>query len=237
MPNESPDISRAKLIEIEYDKDQGSYEKPGAKSVTVQFNPQSLELNHRNQQAGEGKQGTSGVQYVGKGRTSLSVDLLFDVTRPTGDESSFSDVRHLTEKVGYFLRDMKKEREGKYIPPGVRFVWGSFLFDGVMDSMSETLEFFDPEGRPLRATVSISLSEQEIQLGRPKDGPGLRNPGLSSGGGEGAETKTAGGENTTGKPLQQVAAERGQQNNWKETARKNDIENPRAIHNPNALKF
>jgi len=234
MPNESPDISRAKLIEVEYDKDQGSYENTGAKSVTVQFNPQTLKVNYKNQKAGNDQQGSSGVQYVGTGSTSLSVDLLFDVTRPTGDESAPSDVRHLTEEVNYFMRDLKKEKEGKYIPPGVRFVWGAFLFDGVMDSMSETLEFFDPEGRPLRATVSISLSKQEIQFKRTEDGPGARNLAPSSGG---AENQPPGAENTTGQPLQQVAAARGQQDKWKETARKNDIENPRAIRNPNALDF
>lgn len=236
MPNESPSISRAELIEIEYDKDQGSYEKTGAKSVAVQFNPQSLKVNYKNQQAGKGKQGTSGVQYVGTGSTSLSVDLLFDVTRPTGKQSDTSDVRYLTEEVNYFMRDLKKEKEGKYSPPGVRFLWGSFLFDGVMDSMSETLEFFDPEGRPLRATVSISLSKQEIQFVRPESGPGPRSA-EQEGGGTAAEERPPGAENTSGKPLQQIAAERGQQDNWKETARKNDVENPRAIHNPNALNF
>lgn len=234
MPNESPSISRAELVELEYDKDRGSYKKSGAEPVMVQFNPQTLKVNYKNQQSGNDRQGTSGVQYVGKGSTSLSVDLLFDVTRPTGNGSAPSDVRHRTREVNYFMRDLKEEKEGKYIPPGVRFVWGAFLFDGVMDSMSETLEFFDPEGRPLRATVSISMSKQEIQFGRPENGPGARNPG-QGGRGRGAENQPPGAENTTGQPLQQVAARRGQQGNWKEAARKNNIENPRAIRNPNAL--
>ena len=236
MPTDSPTIARAELIELEYDDDRGSYKKTGAEPVTVQFNPQTLNVNYKNQKSGNDQQGTSGVQYVGKGSTSLSVDLLFDVTRPTGEGSAPSDVRYRTDEINHFMRDLKKEKTGKYIPPGVRFVWGSFLFDGVMDSMSETLEFFDPDGRPLRATVSISLSKQEIQFGRPEDGPGPR-----SGGAEGergaAEKRPPGAETMTGTPLQQVVAERGQQDRWKETARKNDIENPRNIQNPNALEF
>ena len=38
---------------------------------------------------------------------------------------------------------------------GCRFEWGSFIFQGVVDSMDETLDYFSEEGVPLRATVSL----------------------------------------------------------------------------------
>lgn len=167
MPEDLTATPRAKLIEIEFDKDRGSYKKEGGMEVEVQFNPQTLKVDYKNQKSGNDQQGTSGVQFVGKGSTSLSVDLLFDVTRPTREETDQEDVRHLTDEVNQFMRNLEEKKKGKYIPPGVRFVWGSFLFEGVMESMSETLEFFDKEGRPLRATVSISLSKQGIQFKRP----------------------------------------------------------------------
>ena len=47
------------------------------------------------------------------------------------------------------------------MPPGVRFLWGSFQFDGMMDSLEETLEFFSPDGRPLRASVSLGAVAAE----------------------------------------------------------------------------
>ena len=58
----------------------------------------------------------------------------------------------------------------------MRFQWGSFLFEGVMDSMDETLEFFSADGRPLRAKVSISITSQDIQFQsrrRPSSGGGV----------------------------------------------------------------
>ena len=48
------------------------------------------------------------------------------------------------------------------MPPAVRFLWGSFQFDGIMESLEETLEFFSPEGRPLRASITLTLSQQQI---------------------------------------------------------------------------
>src|SRR5206468_8066011 len=57
----------------------------------------------------------------------------------------------------------------KYIPPAVRFTWGSFQFDGIMESLEETLELFSFEGRPLRATVGITISQQRITEFKPID--------------------------------------------------------------------
>lgn len=250
MPEELQTTPRAKLVELEFDKERGAYKKEGGKSVDVQFNPQTLKVNYKNQTSGGDQQGSSGVQFVGKGSTSLSVDLLFDVTRPTGrgGESSPDDVRKVTKKVNAFMRDLKKEengsgndnkKEGQYIPPGVRFVWGTFLFEGVMNSMDETLEFFDPKGRPLRATVSISISQQEIQFKERDLGNGEQTGSGAEGGegtGGGPEERPPGAENTSGTSVQEVAGRQGAQDRWKEIADQNDIENPRAIHNPNALQ-
>src|SRR5262249_59504784 len=71
------------------------------------------------------------------------------------------DVRELTKKVAYFITPKKVSKE--YLPPAVRFQWGSFHFDGIMDSMEESLEFFSSDGVPLRASVSLSLSQQRIE--------------------------------------------------------------------------
>src|SRR5262249_26256060 len=38
--------------------------------------------------------------------------------------------------------------------------WGTFTFTGISDSFRETLDFFSPEGVPLRSTVALSLKEQ-----------------------------------------------------------------------------
>jgi len=48
------------------------------------------------------------------------------------------------------------------LPPGLRFSWGTFLFDGVVDGLEESLEFFSPEGKPLRAQLTLTMSQQKI---------------------------------------------------------------------------
>mgnify|MGYP006144076535 CR=1 FL=1 len=44
----------------------------------------------------------------------------------------------------------------------MRFAWGSFLFNGLVDGIEETIDFFSPEGKPLRASISLTLSQQTI---------------------------------------------------------------------------
>jgi Contractile injection system tube protein len=48
--------------------------------------------------------------------------------------------------------------------PLIRLVWGSFLFEGVISSYSETLEYWSPEGVPLRAKVSVTLQQVTHKL-------------------------------------------------------------------------
>jgi len=46
----------------------------------------------------------------------------------------------------------------------VSFEWGSYTFQGVMESFRETIDFFSAEGVPLRALVSIGLARQDQAL-------------------------------------------------------------------------
>jgi hypothetical protein len=134
--------------------------------VPVQFNPETLKVSFANQvvppdNANTDKSNTSALQFLSKGSTKLSVQLWFDVTAtlPQGQQG-VTDVRKMTEKVAYFMKPKPSDKDPKQIvPPGVRFVWGTFQFDGLMESLEESLEFFSPDGRPLRASLSISLTQ------------------------------------------------------------------------------
>src|SRR5207244_8639058 len=71
----------------------------------------------------------------------------------------------------------------KFVPPVVRFLWGSFQFDGIMESLEESLEFFSDDGRPMRASVSLALTQQKIQKFVIKDTgaqPGTNRPGRAA---------------------------------------------------------
>jgi phage tail-like protein len=106
--------------------------------VQVQLNPRDLRLT-RSQADGEAP-----------ATARLALELWFDAT---GE----GDVRRLTERVGYFATPRPGEDRKAPGPPGVRFAWGGFRFDGHVEALEETLDVFSADGRPLRARVSLSL--------------------------------------------------------------------------------
>jgi hypothetical protein len=196
------------------------------KQVTVQFNPETLKVSFANQLVPTPGQDQ---QFVGAGTTKLSAQIWFDVNAPgVGQEN---DVRTLTGKVAYFItpREVGKSAETKaiqYVPPVVRFVWGSFQFDGIMDSLEESLEYFSSEGRPLRASLTISISQQKIQVSPPTQAasqpPGAAGP---AGGGPAGTSPLI--QASAGATLQGLAASAGA--SWQAIASANGIENPRQL--------
>ena len=71
------------------------------------------------------------------------------------------DVRRLTEKVAYFATP-RPARGGALARPAVRLVWGTFQFDGYVETLEEVLESFSADGRPLRASLALSLARPQI---------------------------------------------------------------------------
>jgi len=162
MPDSS-NLVKATLQEL---KPDFSDLKPGGSSVTVQFNPESLKVSYNNQietPSGPGSQkGNAGSLHVGTRTTKMTLTLWFDVTR---SDTSASDVRTLTQGVLYFIRPKPAtgQADKTIVPPAVRFSWGSFIFDGVVESVEETLDYWSADGKPLRSSLNLSLSQQIIQ--------------------------------------------------------------------------
>ena len=199
-------LVKATLQQISWDSNQDPVD--GDHSIQVQFNPESLKVALSNQNASGDQRGGSAIQYVGAGTSKLSFDLWFDATGAEG-----LDVRDLTNEVVFFMTPQSTDEEDKFIPPGVRFSWGSFLFEGIMDSLNEDLEFFSEDGRPLRAKLAISMSRQEIRYeeGRQQGGSGLGTT-ASSGSNQQA---------TDGNSVPDLAGA-----DWAPVAAANGIENP-----------
>lgn len=202
--------------------------------IPVQFNPETLKVTYSNQvvppqngsAAGAGDQrGNAAIQFVGRGTTKLALQLWFDVTGelPTGQQS-VGDVQELVEKIGHFMTPRaSRDDPSRLVTPAARFEWGTFRFDGVMDSMDQSLEFFSEEGVPLRASVSISLSKQDIvNTRRQLDGTG-------SGGGQGGAGRRPMTAARSGDTLQNLAAALGKASTWSAIAAANNIENPRLL--------
>jgi hypothetical protein len=221
-------IEKARLVEIEnFTKGQSPEPIPtkanGKGYVQVQFNPQTLKLSFSNKNAGGDQPGGSGKQFVGSGTSTMSVELLFDTSEETSDASR--DVRKMTELVAYFVmaKDPKKGAKNKRTPPRVRFEWGSFIFEGVIDSMDETLEYFSENGIPLRATISLRLSRDDIAFAF--GNPGQADSGSAAGGAGAPGTKPM----TTardGDSVQKMAGRDGRSGDWKSIAAANNIDDP-----------
>lgn len=231
-------VKRAELIELD---SQGEPKTGGDEYIVpVQFNPESLKLSFANQvtpptnngATGTGDQNaTTSTQFVGKGTTKLSLTLWFDVTgelpkglASTADEKK--DVRRLTAKVGYFITPQEVETD-KYLPPSVRFEWGTFRFDGIMDSLEESLEFFSEEGYPLRASLTLSISQQKIKFAfAPSPTAGGQGANGGSSGAQAPGTQPL-AQATAGASLQAMASAQGK--DWQAIASANGIENPRML--------
>lgn len=122
---------------------------PGAgERIDVHFNPESLEVQITNTLDNKGKSNKK-KQFVSESSAKLSMELTFDTTN-TGE-----DVRRTTAAIAGLM-----EPEDK-VPPTVRFSWGAYAFQGMVDSYKESLVFFSADGVPLRATVSLTMTSQE----------------------------------------------------------------------------
>ena len=208
-------LRKAKLIEL---KEDLSSELPGGKNIDVQFNPDSLKVTYANQvvqpEGGNQAAGTAGRQFVGAGTTKLALTLWFDVSAMT--KNAVDDVRRLTKDVIHFMSPKASEEDAtKLAPPGTRFSWGSFIFDGMVEGLEETLEFFSPEGKPVRASVALTLAQQKILVSKFEgDGRVAR---------AGARPFASAKQ---GDSLQAMAADAGKGGDWQGIAAANGIEDP-----------
>jgi hypothetical protein len=220
-------LEKAQLVELD-----ATFKKAaeGGRRVKVQFNPESLKVTFANQtqeQRSAGDQrGNSPRQVIGAGATKLALQLWFDVNAPGAGGAR--DVRELTQKVAYFMLPKPPSGRGggqqqPSPPPGVRFSWGTFHFDGLMDSLEETIELFSPDGKPLRASLNLGLSGQ-LEIVSTTGGPAAPNAAV--------------GPTPGTRPLTQAAACASVQGltdgagagvDWQQVAAANGIENPRLL--------
>ena len=227
-------LTKARLIELD---DKFEKAKPGGKNIPVQFNPETLKITYANQivepKGGDKAAGTAGRQFVGAGTTKLALQLWFDVTaldgstdpQSTGEQGIVDDVRRLTQHVVYFMTPIPTKSDPKILtPPGVDFSWGTFSFKGMVEAMEESIEFFSPDGKPLRASISITLSQQKILARDPKGDSSPLTPR------KGHTPLTIAKQ---GDSVQQMAGKNGV-GDWQSIASGNGIEDPLRIA-PGAL--
>jgi hypothetical protein len=89
-------------------------------------------------------------------------------------------------------------------PPVLMFQWGTYQFQGIMDSFKETIDFFSADGIALRALVSIGLSRQDNVFDEGANLSGPTNSGSlvpSSSGDSAQSMATRGGDPSAARQL------------------------------------
>jgi hypothetical protein len=160
MAQNPPQVAKATLTAL-----------PDGDPLEVDFNPASLVYSIENSVAQQST-GPKKVQYVAQFSGKLTMDLQFDST-DTG-----ADVRTSTNQVALFMQASGNASAAAQnsappnsngnssgpppaAPPVLCFQWGTYQFQGIMDSFKETIDFFSADGVALRALVSIQLSRQD----------------------------------------------------------------------------
>jgi Contractile injection system tube protein len=148
----------AKLKIIPLNKDMLTQNKSAA--VEVMYNPKELTLDSSTQYQRSSMPGLQVpvTQFVSGQTQTMSLDLFFDTYEQR------IDVRELTAKVANFL----KIDSDLHAPPVCVFEWGVAIateknrfFKGVFDKVTQKFTMFLNSGIPVRATLSVSISEYQ----------------------------------------------------------------------------
>lgn len=136
---------RARIIVVE----------PAAKppqTIELLFNPTEYQVQKSNQYRDVENPGLGSplIQFVSGAVETLSVDLIGDTT------GTLKDVR---EEYVRKVRALMDPVAANHDPPVVEFTWGGFSFTGVIEKLNVTYQLFDPEGRPLRAKLSVGFKQ------------------------------------------------------------------------------
>ncbi len=189
-------------------------------AIPVQFNPASLKVALANTIKANPRDGsTRATQFVDRSSSNLAVELVFDST----DDGS--DVRQRTKVIAETFLKPVGSGERMRAPRRCLFQWGAFEFLGLLHGFDETLDFFSPEGRPLRASVSLKIAEDRFQFRtREVEQAERATPTIVPTGADPA----AGPQAQDGEPVTQANARAGQpQRDWRRTALANGVESPR----------
>lgn len=183
--------------------------------IAVQFNPGSLKVSLANALRENERAGSSrAAQYIDKSSSSLSVELMFDTTdQAEGDDGNEIDVRRKTGPIARTFMHSDAVGDESEEPERCLFAWGSFFFVGIMESFEENLEFFSPQGIPLRASVALKLSESRFQYRTEEEREADRN-----------EATVDSNSDSVADANRNAGAD---EKDWRRTAQLNGVESPR----------
>lgn len=176
---------------------------------TIDYSPKYTSAKGVTKEQGE-------TEFIGEGCSTLSMKLTLD-GYSSESEAKSTDI---SAKVSS-LRSLVQIKPDLHKPPACRFVWGDTKFSGHVTSMNVNFTMFTSEGKPIRATVNITIQ------GKKGNQKGLESPD---------RTKRRVLPQDT--QLYLVAYDNYNDcGEWRRIARANGIRNPRRAHAGSVLKI
>jgi hypothetical protein len=203
----TPKVDKARISKLPAKAAKDAVLKP-KDTIFVQFNPTSLKISRTNNPDSGATVNDPKRQHTAPQPATLTFDLEFDTGE--GDEKTGlqqKDVRELTANVREFVEPSGKDKTGP--PPRILFQWGPLSFPGIVTNLTEDLDYFAPDGTPLRAKLSITISEQNLKYEANATGPGAVQFTNAAKPGEPPPGATPGTKGT-GNPTSAVAANAGE---------------------------
>lgn len=136
--------------------------------IALRFNPTSYRLQKANSFSQIEIPGleTPPIQYIRGGSETLSFDALFD----TSDSQ-----KNVREEYVDRVANLMRINSELHAPPIVQFIWETEIFQGVVSDMAVSYVLFTPQGVPMRAEASLTLTAYrpvEVQIAeRPRNSP------------------------------------------------------------------
>ena len=194
---------------------------PDGDPVDVQFNPTSLKISRANNiDHGAATTNTQHRHYSSPAPATLSFELEFDTAEDEAEDGNAPgrgqavDVRGRSAMIRLFVDPPKPAATAQPSkkgdpPPRLEFRWGRIVFRGIVTQLTEDLDYFAPDGTPLRSKVSLTITEQDPAYEAGDTGPAARNrkaaapPGSSPAG-------TGRGSSGAARPERSVLAQAGE---------------------------
>jgi hypothetical protein len=178
-PITSTKVEKAHILQLPAKASKDGPEVGKKAVMDVQFNPMSLRISRTNNPDSAATATGPKRQHSAPQPATLTFDLEFDTAEitvksidPKAQNAAKDprDVRQLTAQLRQFVLPSGKNKTDP--PPRILFLWGSLHFPGIVTSLTEDLDYFAPNGTPLHAKLSLTITEQDLSFEANATGPG-----------------------------------------------------------------
>jgi LysM repeat protein len=158
----------AKLKIIAYQDDEYSERATDVPEFTAMYNPNTFSQNYRSVWVGDEQSGGSGEQqrFRRLESDSVSFEFLLDGTGVSHVGNTEIDLEseekrngHVQDQIDTFFLIARSINGTTHEPNFLELSWGTFIFQGVLESANVTYKLFHSSGAPIRATINATFKE------------------------------------------------------------------------------